>query len=135
MISDYLKIDKRKSKIYNDIIIAVIINKQGEQEMKKLARKLSVFALSSIILLFNSHIEAGMFAEGQTYDLGTAGKITLENYNKISDDSEYFEFIKDNNKVCVEVGTDGYEVTVYSSDGRQLFHTYEKKNILLKTLY
>ena len=94
--------------------------------MNKLARKLSVFALSSVILLANSPIKAGMFAEGQTYNLDAVGKITIDFHQELCDDREYFEFVTDNNKVCVEVGTDDYEVTVYNSAKEQLLHKYDK---------
>ena len=94
--------------------------------MKKLARKLSVFALSSVMLLSNPPIKAGMFAEGQTYNLGAVGKITIDFHQELCDDREYFEFVTDNNKVCVEVGTDDYEVTVYNSAKEQLLHKYDK---------
>ena len=55
--------------------------------MNKLARKLSVFALSSVILLANSPIKAGMFAEGQTYDLGAVGKVNIRNHGINNDGS------------------------------------------------
>ncbi|MBQ3092808.1 MAG: hypothetical protein IJC57_00875 [Clostridia bacterium] len=103
--------------------------------MKKLARKLSIFALSSVILLANSPIKAGKFSEGQTYNLDTVGTITINNHKELCDDREYFEFVTDNNRVSVEVGTDDYEVTVYNSAGDQLLHTYEQKTeTITKTL-
>ncbi len=55
--------------------------------MNKLARKLSVFALSSVILLANSPIKAGMFAEGQTYDLGAVGNVNIRNHDINNDGS------------------------------------------------
>ena len=61
--------------------------------MKKLARKLSVFALSSVILLSNPPIKAGMFAEGQTYDLGEVGTVKIENYHSLGNSEESFDIL------------------------------------------
>ena len=61
--------------------------------MKTLAKKLSVFALSSVILLSNSPIKARMFAEGQTYDLGKVGTVKIENYHSLGNSVESFDIL------------------------------------------
>ena len=69
--------------------------------MNKLARKLSVFALSSVILLANSPIKAGMFAEGQTYDLGEVGTVKIENYHSLGDSVESFDILGFHCKIII----------------------------------
>ena len=98
--------------------------------MKKLAKKLSVFALSSVILLSNSPIKAGMFAEGQTYDLGIAGTITVNNHrdtavvnqDQTTTNIENFEVNAYNHRICIEIEANSIEVSVKNSNGDQLFH-------------
>ena len=134
--------DKIKLKIYNNIIIAIINKKLGEIKMKKLAKKLSVFALSSVILLSNSPIKAGMFAEGQTYDLGIAGTITVNNHrdtavvnqDQTTTNIENFEVNAYNHRICIEIEANSIEVSVKNSNGDQLFHIYEEKDHITEDL-
>lgn len=72
--------------------------------MKKLARKLSIFALSSVMLLSNPPIKAGMFAEGQTYDLGEVGTVNIRNHGINNDGSvEAFDVHIENSKLDIDV--------------------------------